>query len=323
MDTAGVPDTEKLAFWSSAVGRALAPMAVTPHRDRPFAGTITAGQYGYLKVATMTADPSRARRTARLIDRSPHDEVVVGVQREGTAELAQNGRSAALAPGDLVLFHTARPYLYDHAERAGLSVFRLPRPLLRVREADVAQVTATAIGPGEPVADLVAPFLTALAGEARATPAKVGERMAGHVADLVTTLIEARVAPADDTAALTRRIRDYVNLHLADRGLTPERVAAAHHISVRHLYKLFESEGLTIGRWIQQRRLEECGRELARRGRSAPGIAAVAHRWGFVNAAHFSRTFRGAYGMSPSAWRDAHDNTDRHVHAMPQDRPQW
>lgn len=31
--------------------------------------------------------------------------------------------------------------------------------------------------------------------------------------------------------------------------------------------------------------------------------AAVAHRWGFSNPSHFSRTFRGAYGMSPSDWQ--------------------
>ncbi|WP_327276448.1 AraC family transcriptional regulator [Streptomyces sp. NBC_01224] len=28
-------------------------------------------------------------------------------------------------------------------------------------------------------------------------------------------------------------------------------------------------------------------------------VDAVAHRWGFSSPSHFSRTFRGAYGMSP------------------------
>lgn len=32
-------------------------------------------------------------------------------------------------------------------------------------------------------------------------------------------------------------------------------------------------------------------------------MAAVAHRWGFSSPSHFSRTFRGAYGMSPSEWQ--------------------
>ncbi|WP_405752734.1 AraC family transcriptional regulator [Streptomyces sp. NBC_00012] len=29
----------------------------------------------------------------------------------------------------------------------------------------------------------------------------------------------------------------------------------------------------------------------------------MAHRWGFSSPSHFSRTFRGAYGMSPSEWQ--------------------
>ncbi|MFG1925453.1 helix-turn-helix transcriptional regulator [Cryptosporangium sp. NPDC048952] len=32
-------------------------------------------------------------------------------------------------------------------------------------------------------------------------------------------------------------------------------------------------------------------------------IAAVAHRWGFVNRSHFAARFRAAYGMSAREWR--------------------
>ena len=32
-------------------------------------------------------------------------------------------------------------------------------------------------------------------------------------------------------------------------------------------------------------------------------VAAVAARWGFVDAAHFSRAFKTTYGVSPSEYR--------------------
>lgn len=306
LDTASVPDAEKLDYWNEAMGRALAPMAVTPRGERPFAGSITADQYGYLNIATVVADPARACRTPRLISRSPHADVVVGMQAEGAATLGQHGRTAELGPGDLVVFDTSRPFLYDHADRVRVRLFRLPKRVLHVAEADVAQLAAVRLGQEDGLTQVVASVLAALADEADPAATKVGERMAGHVTELLATLIEAKTTPVEQVADLTRRIRDYVNRHLTDQRLTPEKIAAAHHVSVRYLYKLFESEGLTIGRWIQQRRLEECRRELARRGRGAPNISAVAHRWGFVNAAHFSRTFRDAYGMSPSDWRNVH-----------------
>ncbi|MGV9451747.1 AraC family transcriptional regulator [Streptomyces sp. NPDC003635] len=103
---------------------------------------------------------------------------------------------------------------------------------------------------------------------------------------------------------LVRRVRAHVDAHLWDRRLTPASVAAAQHISVRYLHRLFEGQGSTIGRWIQHRRLEEARRELARPGRADLTVSAVARRWGFASATHFSRSFRAAYGMSPSDWRD-------------------
>nr|WP_319673967.1 helix-turn-helix domain-containing protein [Streptomyces sp. ME18-1-4] len=100
------------------------------------------------------------------------------------------------------------------------------------------------------------------------------------------------------------RVMEYVELHLTDSDLLPEVIARAHHISVRYLHKLFKEEDTTGGRWILRRRLEECRRDLMRNGRGSRTIAAVAGRWGFLSAAHFSRVFRSAYGMSPREWRD-------------------
>ncbi|MFC8508076.1 helix-turn-helix domain-containing protein [Streptomyces sp. NPDC057411] len=57
-----------------------------------------------------------------------------------------------------------------------------------------------------------------------------------------------------------------------------------------------------MSQWVRQRRLESCRFELSRSTRRTT-MAAMAHRWGFSSPSHFSRTFRGAYGMSPSAWQ--------------------
>ncbi|MEU9122294.1 helix-turn-helix domain-containing protein [Streptomyces sp. NPDC048506] len=43
---------------------------------------------------------------------------------------------------------------------------------------------------------------------------------------------------------------------------------------------------------------------MARPGRNDTPVSAVARRWGFANATHFSHSFRAAYGVSPSDWRD-------------------
>jgi AraC-like DNA-binding protein len=99
------------------------------------------------------------------------------------------------------------------------------------------------------------------------------------------------------------RVKDHILRHLADPGLAPPAIAAAHFVSVRYLHKLFQSQGVTVGEWIRTQRLERCRRDLLRSPAPGDGVAAVARRWGFTSPSHFSRAFRTAYGMTPRAWR--------------------
>ncbi|MDH6578218.1 helix-turn-helix domain-containing protein [Kitasatospora sp. MAP5-34] len=312
LNTACVPDDDKLDYWNQALTRTLVPQAVTSRVRTPFSGRITSHRLGYLQVSTIEADPQRMSRTHRHIAQSDRKFVSVGLQSSGCGELAQDGRTAQLAPGGLVVYDTTRPYTLDQPEAFRLHVFQLPRRVLAMPEADIHRFTARELPPDAGVAGMLAPFLTALATAAagQCSP-RVGEQLAGTVGDLLAALITEQTAgsgPADRGSAgggMALRVRGYVNDHLSDRDLSPRTIAAYHHISVRYLHRLFEGEGTTVTRWIQQRRLEECSRELARRGRVSPTVSSVAQRWGFVNAAHFSRVFRTAYGMSPREWRSA------------------
>nr|WP_322940265.1 helix-turn-helix domain-containing protein [Actinacidiphila paucisporea] len=309
LTTASVPEREKVAYWNDAVSRTLVPMAVAPRGDGPFDGRIATDHLGYLQVSTMEADAERVSRTPALIARSSEALVAVGVQVSGTATFIQDGRRAEVGEGDLVVYDTTRPYSFDYPQRFATHVFQLPRRMLGVPESVVRQVTGRAIGTGAGFGAMLLPFLATLASSADGYPPAVADRLAGNVVDLFATLIAERAQPAGtdtDTARshLLLRVREYINRNLGEPGLSPESIARAHRISVRYLHRLFEGEGTTVGRLVQQRRLEECGRELARRGRTAPTVSAVAQRWGFVNPAHFSRAFRAAYGVSPREWRD-------------------
>ncbi|WP_043636681.1 helix-turn-helix domain-containing protein [Nonomuraea candida] len=306
--TAAVPDRDKLAFWRDAVSRTLVPVAVTPRGDAPFNGRIVADTLGYLRVRSIEADAARIDRTPALIAHAPEAFVAVGVQAAGTATVVQDGRRARLAEGDLVVYDTTRPYSFDFPQPFRAYVFQLPRRVLGLADDDLKQVTGTAIGTGDGVGAALLPFLTTLAASAGTFAPTVADRLAGNVTDLVATLVAERTRqiPRDADGArelFVRRVREYINQNLGDPALSPETIAQAHRISVRYLHRLFEGEGITVGRLIQQRRLDECVRELARRGRRAPTVSAVALRWGFVSPAHFSRAFRAVYGLSPQQWR--------------------
>nr|WP_238442070.1 helix-turn-helix domain-containing protein [Streptomyces pratensis] len=60
-----------------------------------------------------------------------------------------------------------------------------------------------------------------------------------------------------------------------------------------------------MSRLIQRCRVEECAKELARRGSVSATVSAVSSRWGFHSPAHFSRAFKSVYGHPPGRWRSA------------------
>nr|WP_225889064.1 helix-turn-helix domain-containing protein [Streptomyces resistomycificus] len=309
LTTASVPDRDKVAYWRDAVGRAVVPMTVTPRGTGPFDGRITTTGLGCLRVSTLEADAGRVSRTPSLIASSPEAFLAVGVQVSGSATLAQDGRRAAVRQGDLMVYDTTRPYSLDHPERFVSHVFVLPRHALGVPDADLRRITGTAIGAADGFGTVLPPFLASLAASAHSYSPAVGGRLAGSVVDLVAALVTERTRQADAGPDGTRdplvvRVRDHIDRNLGDPALSPEAIAGAHQISVRYLHRLFEGEGITVTRLVQRRRLEECARELARRGRTNPTVSAVARRWGFVSPTHFSRAFRTAYGVPPREWRD-------------------
>ncbi|WP_328869010.1 helix-turn-helix domain-containing protein [Streptomyces sp. NBC_00287] len=231
-----------------------------------------------------------------------HDHLVLGLHSEGRATLVREGNAEPCRPGDL--FVCAGPFLLHESEDFTLHLVRLPRRALALTDRQVQALTGRAPSADGPVAPLLGALLRELAA---GRSERAARHLASSVAELVGLLVDTDPGPQDhgeDREALVRRVRAHVDAHLWDRRLTPASVAAAQHISVRYLHKLFEGQDSTIGRWIQHRRLEEARRELARAGRNDITVSAVARRWGFASATHFSRSFRAAYGISPSDWRD-------------------
>jgi AraC-like DNA-binding protein len=102
------------------------------------------------------------------------------------------------------------------------------------------------------------------------------------------------------------RILYYTRGHLTEPDLTPRRIAAAHNVSLRHLYQIFRQADLSLEQWIITQRLERARADLADPAYRRRTIAAVARSWGFTQPSHFTRRFQAAYGITPRDWQRIH-----------------
>ncbi|MGW6534467.1 AraC-like ligand-binding domain-containing protein [Streptomyces sp. NPDC055051] len=305
-----LPAARRRGYWREALSRTFGAVDVAVP-DEVRSGTIRTAVLGRVQAVTVESEPQFARRTERLIACADNDDfVVVKLLSRGGARVEQDSRDNAVRAGQLFVYDMARPIRLALPEPFQTKSLVLPRAVLGLDESDISRITALPLGSESPIGGILSPFLAQLVDAADTCPEPVGELIARNVVDLLTVLAdEQRGADTTDSPngarVLLTRIRAFIDGNLTDPDLTPELVARAHHVSVRHLHKLFESEGVTVSRWIQRRRLEECRRTLARRDAADSTIAGIAHRWGFTSASHFSRVFRAAYGQSPVDWKNS------------------
>jgi len=74
-------------------------------------------------------------------------------------------------------------------------------------------------------------------------------------------------------------------------------------VSKRYIHKLFEARDLQYGSYVLKERLGRCHDELLNPLLSGLSIEQIAWRNGFNDPAHFSKRFRGSYGVSPREYR--------------------
>jgi AraC-like DNA-binding protein len=329
--TADYPPSKRLDYWRGVLSEAFVPLDAMPLDDSVdgLAGTLRCDTLGALRVADVSGTNQQVRRHRRLIRRNDPGLIKIGLQVHGSGVLVQGGREVRLRPGDLAAYDTSRSYYLSFPRSFRMLVVMCPRSMLSLPESSIARLTAVRIPGDRGVGALISPFISGLGAMFQDSPDELNGGVDHHLAESVMEMITAGFrsldgGEVDGTVAgsaptgLLMRARSHIEANLHSPELNSAGIAAAHHISVRYLQKLFEQDGWTVSSWIRVRRLDHCRRDLRDPARAHLPVSEVAARWGLVDAAHFSRSFRATYGISPSEYRRAGSvppppERDRHV----------
>lgn len=263
---------------------------------------------GRISICSVRSNATTIQRTARLARDDLEPSLFLGLQISGSSMVIQDGRQATLEPGDLALYDTTKPYTLLNDNGIHQHFFRIPREHLALPIDTITAITAIRFGHDHPVASIASSYFAQLAHEQAVLDDRSADTLDRPSIELLRAMIASRsqrehliVDTMRDTLVL--RILEYARTHLADPNLTAARLAAEHHISIRQLYTVLARADICLGDWIRTQRLERCRQELAAPAARHRTIAAIARRWAFKDATHFSRAFRDAYGMSPREWR--------------------
>ncbi|MDT0608992.1 AraC-like ligand-binding domain-containing protein [Streptomyces lancefieldiae] len=305
---------ERFALWEDTTARSHMRNRLHSRQQDDFRARMRVVDLGELQVSALAYPHLGVVRSAKVIRQSDPEVYQINYFLNGEGTLSTAGGEAAVRSGELVVMDSSRPYrgdVHHHPGPWSHVTMQCPRRMLPLPEKTVQRLLAVPLSGRHGMGGTFARWLTDLtARAAEHTPAD-GTTLASVTVDLLASLLarnleaEAAMDPQARRRALLLRIRDFIQQNLADPRLSPETVAAAHDISTRHLYALFRDQGVSVAAWIRERRLECCRRALTDPSKLSLPIQAIAARWGFPDPAHFSRTFREAYGMPPRDYRHA------------------
>jgi AraC-like DNA-binding protein len=332
VDFSTYPQEDRFGCWHDFVSQASAPQLVTSdHRDN-FNAWTRVMPLGPVLLTLFRYPSLHTRRTPALIRRGDPCIYQMALPLTGDSVITQARQESQLRPAaDFTVLDSSRPHEASHsAERRGelarsLTVI-VPHDVVPLPRPTVERLFAGRIASREGMGALLARDLLHIANH----PDEFREVDAGYlgrrIIDLIAVTFCQRLGDTDalpgdvKRRAIRTKIDAFIDAHLGDPGLNAHAIAAAHHLVVREVHRIFQG-GRTVSEEIKRRRLERCRRDLLDPGLAALPIYAIAARHGLLDKAYFSREFKAAYGAPPRDFRaQALHRHDRLLTQHPQSR---
>jgi AraC-like DNA-binding protein len=307
--TKGLPKHEQFRAWADLASQAVYPVRLKRDGDpaAPFFGEIRTRTLGKVSFFQVRADGHQVLRQRAEVTETR--EEFYHIEQLTDAKWVRHSRGEALfEPGQVVVYRS--DLFFEMAALGGMAFcsWVVPRKKLDVLLPAGLGPLFT-IGSQSGVGALVAATTETLAREVDRLEPPVVEAVLDnfcHLLAIASGLVSAGELEGGREAlraAALERVKRYVERHLAEPDLTPERVASAVGLSLRQLHRVFEPTGTSFARHVLQRRLAAACAELASPANKGRTVADIAFAWGFDNLVTFYRTFHRAYGAAPGEIR--------------------
>ncbi|THC43156.1 helix-turn-helix domain-containing protein [Streptomyces sp. A1499] len=303
---------ERFALWEEATSQSHMRNRLYSENHEDFLAKMRVLELGQVTASVLAYSHLEIARTAKQIRQADPDVYLVNYFLGGEGVISYDGRDTTLRTGDLVVLDSSRPYRGEVravVDKWSHATVQIPRALLPLPRKTAQGLFAAPINGNRGMGGVFTRWLTDLNARAKEFTAADAPTLASVTLDLLASVVARRLeaeeslTPETRKTALRARINAFVEQHLDDPAMTPQAVADAHHISLRHLQQLLAENDTSPAAWIRHRRLERCRLDLVNPLLIARPVRAIAERWGFTNPAHFSRLFRATYGAPPQDYR--------------------
>ncbi|MGV8826318.1 AraC family transcriptional regulator, partial [Methylibium petroleiphilum] len=314
--TDAFPEDLRPAAWAEVMAKVLMAPAAPAYDAPPLAGYVSARSSALESVfARLGSSPQVWLPHPGNARRGGHTVLMLALL-EGSGLVVEGQESVALAAGGIVLLDPARPWRVELNTDFRAVVIRLESASFVLRLVRTSGQDLNTISPKTGVGAVCLNLVRSIADELDQLGRHELLPIEATLMELLVTCLshvddedaQAAASPDDSTSVQLghlRRVCRTVEARLGDAELTLEAIAALEGLSPRYIQKLFKAASASFGEYLKARRLERCRLDLANRALAHFTIAELCFRWGFGDAANFSRAFTARFGVSPKAYRAA------------------
>jgi AraC-like DNA-binding protein len=271
--------------------------------DDDFTAEVEAITIGHVSLMFGWYGAQSIARGEDQIRRHPLDVICLTIA--GTMSLT--GPAYTIEPGCVGIIDFSKPFAH-HSSAGSLTSVIIPHALAAAAGIDVAALHGMVFSNGQSA--MLRNFVGALRLIIEHVPQPEEERVVRSILDtLALTLVSMRGEPdrlSKPEMSLKARAEHLIASQQDIDAINASDLGKALGISRTRLYALYRDEGGVTAR-LQRERLERA--RIALEVSDLP-VGEIGYRFGFRQAAHFSRLFKHTYGKSPRSWR-ASPNQDQ------------
>ena len=257
------------------------------------------GRVPFLRTVSRVSCPQRWR-AASTEGKGREPVAFVLTPRVGRAKIVHAGNEVELKPGQYTVCVSSEPNISYFSADSEVLIGFIPDPGV-VQDRHLTRH----IGKERPVEGVACLLLQHLDRALRIahTLDAAGLAAASGAAEhlLPAALCAGSSFSPQHADVLLDRVKTYIESMLHESELGAHQIAAAHYVSVRTVYRLFNKSDQSVVAYIRAKRMERCRADLERR--LDLSIVAICRRWGISDPKHFSRQYRAQFGESPSETR--------------------
>ena len=298
LETAKASWRDRVALWSDALTTVCGPLQTDP-LGATLDATMTFGPIGRLQIGHIAASRHRIGLTPALARAERHPVAKVIIQTAGESVYEQHGECITLTPGDGLVYDVSQPHAITSTETTEHFVVTVPHDLLVGRGIRLDRLSAQRFSARTGVGRLAADLIHSTFGELSTISPDCEDDLAASLMSLMFLPLPNETSHASD--ALRHRIEGYIRDQIRDPELSIDKIASALRCSKRYLHMAFAASDRSIADHIWTTRLDGCRGDLERHADRT--ISEIAFAWGFSSSAHFSRSFRKRFGVTPSEFR--------------------